>query len=193
MDSGYFGERGENQVIYSLNLLKSSFVGDFYIYDDVFVQKGNSIMQIDALVVCKYGVFVLEVKNWRGQVFGDFYLKNWKHYSYGRKTWHLNPIIQNSMHVNKLRLFLEGCSINLDEGCFKNYVLFPKYTNVEATHNSVVRFDELPLTFTGKQTLNSNQIRKLAYAMETLKVLEEQNGLKEKHELKSKFMHKRVR
>ena len=63
--------------------------------------------QIDHVVVSKYGVFVIETKNYSGWIFGSEKQKNWTQTIYKKKTRFYNPILQNNTHIKALQYFLD--------------------------------------------------------------------------------------
>ncbi len=99
------GLRGENEVA---KLLNENLDNDYYLYHDLLIRSGFTTAQIDHLVVCAKGIFVLETKNWRGRLVGSEHDRKWLQY----KAPDLpprplaNPILQNRRHVAVLEKFL---------------------------------------------------------------------------------------
>lgn len=62
--------------------------------------------QIDHVVICLYGIFVIETKNYNGWIFGSEHSKNWTQVIYKTKNQFYNPIIQNKGHVKALKELL---------------------------------------------------------------------------------------
>lgn len=80
---------------------------NYFLYRDIcFTHPSrNTSTQIDAVVVCKYGIFVIEIKNWDGYLNGDHTNKKYKHIfiDYGSDSYKiLNPFIQNEGHIAAL-------------------------------------------------------------------------------------------
>ena len=69
----YKGKEGENRVHNILMQLPD----DYVILDDVVMQTNKGTTQIDHIVVSKYGVFAIETKNYRGEIYGDDNRKEW--------------------------------------------------------------------------------------------------------------------
>ena len=44
---------------------------EYYIFNDVILDTGQGTTQIDHIVVSKYGVFAIETKNYRGEIYGN--------------------------------------------------------------------------------------------------------------------------
>lgn len=114
---GYIGEKRVNKILHKL--------GDgYYIYDDLYVTKDDSTTsQIDHVVLCKYGVFVIETKNYVGWIFGTEQQKNWTQVIYKNKSRFYNPIIQNKAHMKALKRFL-----NMEDNFFSIIVFSDEAT-----------------------------------------------------------------
>ena len=77
-------------------------------YNDLYIpKKDGTTSQIDHLIVSKYGLFVIETKNYDGWIFGDETSKDWTQVIYGKKFKFFNPILQNKGHVKALAEYLE--------------------------------------------------------------------------------------
>lgn len=67
------GKRGETRV----SLILSRLPEEYTILNDLVFQTENGTTQIDHVVVSKYGVFAIETKNYRGEIYGDDNRKEW--------------------------------------------------------------------------------------------------------------------
>ena len=63
--------------------------------------------QIDHVIVSKYGIFVIETKNYKGWIFGNEKQKQWTQVIMGRKYKFQNPLRQNYLHIKTLAELLE--------------------------------------------------------------------------------------
>ncbi|MBI9019096.1 MAG: NERD domain-containing protein [Phycisphaerae bacterium] len=63
--------------------------------------------QIDHIIVSRYGLFVLETKNYRGKIYASPNAKVWTYYPGGKKTTFQNPLRQNYLHTWTLADILE--------------------------------------------------------------------------------------
>jgi restriction system protein len=64
--------------------------------------------QIDHIIVSRFGIFVVEVKNYQGWIFGDAYSKEWTQSLSKHKRFRFqNPIHQNHGHVMALSELME--------------------------------------------------------------------------------------
>ena len=97
------GTRSERHLI--LRLLKGGFSPDT-LFHDLYVEKQDgSFSQIDIVTITRIGIFVFEVKDYSGWLFGKGYQKYWTQVlNYGREKHRFyNPIMQNRGHIRALR------------------------------------------------------------------------------------------
>lgn len=63
--------------------------------------------QIDHVIVSRYGIFVIETKNYKGWIFGNEKQRQWTQVIMGRKYKFQNPLRQNYLHIKTLSDLLE--------------------------------------------------------------------------------------
>jgi restriction system protein len=80
---------------------------------------GDGMTEIDHVVVSEHGIFVIETKNFTGWIFGREHDRKWTCSTFGNKRQFLNPLKQNSLHVNSLAAFL-----GLPRSMFHSVVFF---------------------------------------------------------------------
>ena len=108
------GKRGELRIHDILMRLPD----EYYVMDDVMLKTTNGTTQIDHIVVSKYGVFAIETKNYRGDIYGNdnsqewkqiivtkvtYPKKPWKTYTYVTKNQLYNPVKQAVGHMYKIK------------------------------------------------------------------------------------------
>ena len=108
------GQRGEAKVHDILLQLPD----EYFILDDIVFATDKGTTQIDHIVVSKYGVFAIETKNYRGEIYGNDQLKKWtqiivtevtyikrwwKTYTYVTKNHFYNPVKQSIGHVYRIK------------------------------------------------------------------------------------------
>jgi hypothetical protein len=71
-------------------------------FHDIILETSNGTTQIDHVILSKYGLFVIETKNYQGWIFGSAAQKEWTQSIYGKKNKFQNPIHQNYRHTNAL-------------------------------------------------------------------------------------------
>lgn len=90
------GKAGEYHVKRELRKLPKS---EYLTINDVMIKNKDITHQIDHIVISKYGIFVIETKQYNGYIVGNEYDKNWKQ---NKKYYINNPIHQNYGHVKAL-------------------------------------------------------------------------------------------
>ncbi len=76
-------------------------------YNDVILTTANGTTQIDHIILSKYGLFVIETKNYQGWIFGGASQKEWTQTIYGNKNRFQNPLHQNYRHTKALAAHLK--------------------------------------------------------------------------------------
>ncbi|MDG2122541.1 MAG: nuclease-related domain-containing protein [Verrucomicrobiales bacterium] len=80
----------------------------YRVFDDLYLPRsdGKGTTQVDHVVVSKFGVFVIETKNFKGWIFGKEKDGQWTK-KIGRNSYRFqNPLRQNELHVKALEKFL---------------------------------------------------------------------------------------
>lgn len=93
---GSFGELKQGVRLYTLPR------ENYKILNDIIIPHREKTTQIDHLVISKYGVFVIENKNFAGSIYGSEYDKNWTQVM-GRTNYKFyNPVLQNYAHIKAI-------------------------------------------------------------------------------------------
>lgn len=109
---------GERVVISKLKRLGNNYK----IFNDIYIHnaEGNTV-QIDHIVLSKFGLFVIETKNFKGWVFGNDFSEKWTVQIYKSKRKFPSPIRQNYSHVKALQDLLESNEVPIVPiVCFTN-------------------------------------------------------------------------
>jgi len=93
------GAKGESAVS---RLLRHELGDDWYLIDDCLVKHA----QIDHILVGPKGVFVIETKNYKGNVYGAREDKRWTKTRHSRYKTFYNPIKQSKTHSFKVAALL---------------------------------------------------------------------------------------
>ena len=114
--------KGKEGELHVHNIL-AQLPEDYTILDDVMLKIGSGTTQIDHVVVSRYGVFAIETKNYRGDIYGNDdrmqwtqlivtdvnYMKKWyKTYTYVTKNRFYNPVKQSVSHANVIKRTLSA-------------------------------------------------------------------------------------
>ena len=112
----YLGRRGEKAVVKKLR--KLNFWGwRGKVLRNLYVPKGNGeTTEVDLVYITRKGIFVLESKNYAGQIFGSEENRNWLSAICTGRTWlgrrklekryFYNPVWQNRTHIRCLQRYL---------------------------------------------------------------------------------------
>ena len=111
------GKRGEMRV----SAILSKLSDEYTILNDLVFRTEKGTTQIDHIVVSKYGIFTIETKNYRGEIYGDdnrkewtqlivtkvtYEKKWWKSYTYVTKNRFYNPVKQSVGHALRIKELL---------------------------------------------------------------------------------------
>lgn len=120
--------KGKQGELYVAKRLKKLPQDQYRVINDLLLQSNGYSSQIDHVVVSPYGAFVIETKNFTGDIYGGPNSEMWTQNIYGNKSQFRNPIWQNQGHITALKKVLD------DKGriTFHNIVLFSEYSNVKA-------------------------------------------------------------
>ena len=96
------GEIGENKIAQIL----SSLSKEYQVFNDIYLSNNGMTTQIDHIVISIYGIFVIETKNYKGQIYGNSSSEHWTENFYGKTYKFYNPIKQNHSHIKVLQKLL---------------------------------------------------------------------------------------
>ena len=125
----FIGMAGEFWVNRELKKLSDEYL----VINDIMIKtKYGSTHQIDHIVISKYGIFVIETKQYNGYIKGNDYDKRWLIKNGKKKIYVNNPLHQNYGHVKSLEEIL-----NLPEEKFISLVCIPSRATVSVKSNNV--------------------------------------------------------
>ena len=126
---GWFGEHWSRE---SFNVLDKN---KYIVLNDIMIEVNGKTHQIDHIVLSKYGIFVIETKQYNGYITGDKYDKKWvRHLKGNNVIYYINPIRQNYGHVKAICELL-----NISEDKVFNIVCIPsKNVKLDIKHDGEV-------------------------------------------------------
>lgn len=109
------------ELLVELNLGRD-IPNEKYIINDLLLYNDSKSYQIDHIIIRKTGIFVIETKNYSGQIFGQVNQKQWTQVlAYGREKHRFyNPLLQNKSHIYALSKIVGA------KDCFVSIIVFPK-------------------------------------------------------------------
>ncbi len=129
------GFMGEFWVKTELNKLPQN---KYIVLNNVMIRSSKGSHQIDHIVISKYGIFVIEMKNYFGLITGDEYKDKWTQHLGKNKYYFNNPIHQNYGHIKALEELLQ-----MDESKFISVICISNQAKVKVTAKNVTQLDFL--------------------------------------------------
>ena len=80
---------------------------DLQVMRDILIPADDRTMHIDFLLLTHCGIFVCELKTYRGIVQGDGMKKYWKQFTDGNEIDFYSPLLQNLYHIKYLKQLLD--------------------------------------------------------------------------------------
>lgn len=128
--NGWKGEFHAQVLLYFSKLGRNSIS----MHDVCLSWPNGRTIQIDELIIAKSGIYVIEVKNYKGWIFGHIYNRYWtqclntKYIGLTEKNRLYNPIMQNQAHIICLKYILNefpnvpyhSIVVFSNEACFKH-------------------------------------------------------------------------
>jgi DNA-directed RNA polymerase subunit M/transcription elongation factor TFIIS len=105
----------------------------YIVLNDIMLKDEKGTHQIDHLVLSKYGIFVIEMKNYYGLIKGKEFDNKWCQYLGKNRSYFINPIHQNYGHIKSLSSLLE-----LDDKSFISIICFSNQAKVDVRCSSIV-------------------------------------------------------
>lgn len=129
------GEIGEESVASILKTLPK----DYVVFNDIYLEIKGYSTQIDHVVISRYGVFIIETKNYTGWIFGNDTSEYWTQTIYENKYQLRNPLKQNYAHLKTLQSIF-----GIDERFYFPIVAFHDRATLKCeTYGNVMYFSEL--------------------------------------------------
>ena len=98
---GWFGEHWAKEALEELDKKK------YIVLNNIMLAVNGKTYQIDHIVLSKYGIFVIETKQYNGYITGSKYDNKWvRHLKDNKTIYYQNPIKQNYGHVKAICEFL---------------------------------------------------------------------------------------
>lgn len=129
------GFMGEFWVKTELNMLPKD---KYMVLNNIMLKTNTSTHQIDHIVISKFGIFVIEMKNYYGLITGDKYKDKWIQHLGKKKYYFNNPIHQNYGHIKALEEIL-----HLEENKFISVVCISNQAKVKVNDRNVVQLDNI--------------------------------------------------
>ncbi len=100
-----YQNRGE--ALLSRVALKNFVPPDYHLMNHVTLQMQDGTTQIDHILVSRFGVFVIETKDYKGWIFANATQAKWTQVLFNFRFKFQNPIFQNVRHVRAVQGLLD--------------------------------------------------------------------------------------
>jgi Nuclease-related domain len=100
-----FQNRGEARVS---RALQANFAPpDYHLLNHITLKFKGATTQVDHILISRFGIFVIETKDYKGWIFANATQPVWTQVIFGRKFKFQNPIFQNMRHVQAVGELLD--------------------------------------------------------------------------------------
>ena len=129
------GKRGENRVKWKIG---ETIKNEQYVINDLILSNNGNTSQIDHVVINPRGVFVIETKNYSGEIYGSENQREWTQVlAYGNvKNKLYNPLKQNATHVYNVKRIVGNLPIH-------SLVVFVQNNTYHINANNVIPLSAL--------------------------------------------------
>jgi Nuclease-related domain len=120
MASGTSSYQNRGEALLSQVALANFGPPDYHLMNHVTLQMDDGTTQVDHILVSRFGVFVIETKDYKGWIFANANQANWTQVLFKWKFKFQNPIFQNLRHVRAVQTLLDF----LPPGAIRSVVVF---------------------------------------------------------------------
>ena len=119
------GNYGEFEIFHSLEKINAHIK----ILSNLYIPKEDgTFTEVDLVLLSRTGIYVIESKNYKGNISGDENDRYWAQSFRTRKKYKFyNPILQNNGHIKAIKSLLKI----EDPDIFKSYIVFGNDCNLE--------------------------------------------------------------
>jgi hypothetical protein len=110
-----FAIQNRGEALVSREITANFRAPDFHLLNHITLKLKDGTTQIDHILVSRFGVFVIETKDYNGWIFANAKHSTWTQLIFRYKFKFQNPIFQNMLHVRaveNLLNFLPSTAIN---------------------------------------------------------------------------------
>jgi hypothetical protein len=79
----------------------------YHLMNHITLQLRDGTTQVDHILISRFGVFVIETKDYKGWIFGDERGARWTQVLFRYKFKFQNPILQNGLHIQAVASLLD--------------------------------------------------------------------------------------
>lgn len=142
---------------------------DHHLMNHVTVRLDDGTTQVDHILVSRFGVFVIETKDYNGWIFANATAATWTQVHFRRKFKFQNPIFQNYRHVRAVQGLLDF----LPPEAIKSVVVFSGNAQFKTeTPQGVIAIDQLAeyLRHHTREVMSLNRLQFCVGRLETARL-----------------------
>jgi hypothetical protein len=113
-----FQNRGESLVSREIQAKFGS--SDYHLLNHITLKLHDGTTQVDHILVSRFGVFVIETKDYKGWIFANAQHAQWTQVLFQARFRFQNPLVQNQLHLKALQELLDF----LPSDAFQSLVVF---------------------------------------------------------------------
>jgi hypothetical protein len=150
--------QNQGEALVARKLINSLPKDSWHLLNNITLEVEDGTTQIDHILVSRFGIFVIETKDYAGWVFADKKSKKWMQVTYSGKYPFQNPIHQNFKHLKAVQALIDF----LPEEQITGLVVFTNNTEFKTNQpNGVYSVDELIkyLQSLDKEILSENRMQ----------------------------------
>ncbi len=178
------GEIGEESVASILKTLPK----DYVVFNDIYLEIKGYSTQIDHVIISRYGVFIIETKNYTGWIFGNDTSDYWTQTIYENKYQLRNPLKQNYAHLKTLQSIF-----GIDERFYFPIVAFHDRATLKCeTYRNVMYFSELKDYILSQKIpkLHDEIVNRLSVVLKSYSIKDESQKQKHIYNVKQELANK---
>lgn len=99
--------QNQSEAAVSDALITSLPLDKWHVLNNITLKTDKGTTQVDHILVSRFGVFVIETKDYKGWIFGDAKSKKWTQVLYHLKFSFQNPVHQNYGHLKAVEALLD--------------------------------------------------------------------------------------
>lgn len=98
--------QNQGEALVSRAIRQSCAGPNWHLLNNITLPTTDGTTQIDHILVSRFGIFVIETKDYSGWIFGDAKSSHWTQVLYRRKFKFQNPLQQNYKHIKAVQALL---------------------------------------------------------------------------------------
>lgn len=179
---GHYGDRAEHLV---QEYIQEHFP-DAFLLNNLYFQTDYGLTQIDHILICRYGVYIIETKSHNGHI--TVRERNWTQEYKGKNVSFHNPVKQNRIHLKALKRVLANDSKFAHYRIGLVVVFTSKTVSFSENVRGVVRLNRLADFIKRNPQVRSSGTQRASLHLETRKRLKK---LITEHAVKNRRRHRR--